>query len=196
MKLLHLIIWAVLYGVCASVGLADPNQAIDQEKAMKVKAAYLYNFTQFITWPPTAHETTRSPFVIGILGDDPFGQVLDTTVKNKTVDGRVLEIRRIAALPTDLSGETLIQLQSCHLLYISESIGDRSHDVVEAVKDHDVLTVSEQASFAESGGMIQFTLESGKIGLLVNRDVAEAEGMKISANLLKLVRIVQSKPRK
>lgn len=42
-------------------------------KAPRVKAVFLYNFTQFVEWPAAAFPSAEAPFVIGILGPDLSG---------------------------------------------------------------------------------------------------------------------------
>src|SRR5688572_23920333 len=37
----------------------------------QVKAAYLFNFGQFVEWPAAAYSSPTAPFVIGIVGEDP-----------------------------------------------------------------------------------------------------------------------------
>src|SRR6185295_10763354 len=54
----------------------------------EVKAAFLYNFARFVEWPAEARHDPGTPFVIAVLGHDPFGGVLDETVAGKTVGGR------------------------------------------------------------------------------------------------------------
>ncbi|HET6899288.1 MAG TPA: YfiR family protein, partial [Vicinamibacteria bacterium] len=46
----------------------------------EVKAAFLYNFARFVEWPPDTFHDGETPFVIAVLGHDPFGSVLDDTV--------------------------------------------------------------------------------------------------------------------
>ena len=42
-----------------------------------VKAAFLYNFTKFVDWPPASFPDPNS-LKICVLGDDPFGGSLET----------------------------------------------------------------------------------------------------------------------
>lgn len=46
----------------------------------QLKGAYLYNFAKFIEWPPKAFEDGKVPFIIGVLGDNPFGGDLEPMV--------------------------------------------------------------------------------------------------------------------
>ena len=43
----------------------------------QVKAAFLYNFAQFVEWPARAFPAPDSPLIIGVLGENPFGTYLE-----------------------------------------------------------------------------------------------------------------------
>ena len=47
----------------------------------QLKAVFLFNFAQFVEWPPSAFHEPADPIVIGVLGDDPFGPYLDGLVQ-------------------------------------------------------------------------------------------------------------------
>jgi hypothetical protein len=165
-------------------------QEVDLMKAKQVKAAYLYNFAKFVRWPDDAFEDEEAPVVIGVLGNDPFGRVLDDTVKGKKVGERLIQIRRFDwNVEEDRS-----RLLDCHVLYISASEQDRVDDIHEAVDDHPMLLVGDAKDFAANGGMIGLTLEKGRIVFQINRVAVARAGLKISARLLKLAKIV--KPRR
>src|SRR2546421_10219007 len=78
----------------------------------QVKAVFLFNFAQFVEWPPAAFAGANSPLVIGILGQDPFGAYLDETVRNEKVNNRLLEIQRYHRVE---------DIKTCHILFISPS---------------------------------------------------------------------------
>ena len=52
----------------------------------QVKAAYLFNFSRFVEWPQSSFSDPEAPLVIGIIGKDPFGPVVNEFMK--TVRGR------------------------------------------------------------------------------------------------------------
>jgi hypothetical protein len=62
-----------------------------------VKAAFLYHFVEFVEWPRTRHPEPAA-VTIGVLGRDPFGEVLDNAILNKMMAGRTLTIRRFATV--------------------------------------------------------------------------------------------------
>jgi hypothetical protein len=70
------LLYACLFLVTLPALQAQPLPSL----AYKIKAAFLFNFTQFIDWPAATFPVADSPFVIGVLGEDPFGPYLDETV--------------------------------------------------------------------------------------------------------------------
>ncbi len=187
---------SVLMVLAASAALtptpAVRAQEIDEAKALKVKAAYLYNFAKFIQWPDNAFEDETTPFVIGVLGDDPFGQILDATVKAKKIAQRAVKIRRLRwSMQVDRA-----KLKDCHVLYISNSEQRRLKDILATLEDQPVLLVADIGGFASDGGMIGFVLENQRLIFEINREALEHTKLKASAKLLKLARIVKPKDRR
>ena len=149
----------------------------------QVKAALLYNFSKFVDWPETSFQNAAAPIIIGILGNDPFGNHLDRTIKNKTVNGRSLTIHRFKKLD---------DLTPCHILFISPSEKKHLSEVLDKLKTWHVLTVSDMKNFSRSGGMINLITEVNRIRFEINIDAADQGGLKISSQLLKLSKIVRT----
>ena len=144
----------------------------------EVKAAFLYNFAKFVDWPSDAFKS-GSPFVIGVVGDDPFGSDLDTTVSGKTVDNRRIEVRRFRRVG---------DVQSCHILFVCRSEKSRVDKILERVSGSRTLTVGDMGQFLQRGGMINFIIEDQKVRFEINSNSAERAGLKISSKLLQLAR--------
>jgi hypothetical protein len=182
----------LVFGVQA--GAVAAAEKVDLEKAAKVKAACLLNLAKFVTWPESAFADAKAPLVIGVVGEDPFGDVLEQTVKDKTVSKRAIEIRRVATLPAKKESawsSTISSLQSCHILYMGKLDDARVDELLAELATKPVLTVGETSAFAESRGMVGFDLDNGKISIHVNQKKIEDVAMRMSANLLKLVKTVQ-----
>jgi hypothetical protein len=142
----------------------------------KVKAGYIYNFTKFITWNLDGAET----FNVCIVGDDPFGELIDP-----------IEDRRVEPLPIRLirykSLEIINKGPHCHILFVSSSIKD-------TLKDWNIdntLIVGEGEEFIKQGGMIPFVNRQGKIKLLCNLERIKQSGLKISAKLIEVCEVVK-----
>lgn len=166
-------------------------QEIDEAKSLKVKAAYLYNFAKFIEWPDGAFEDEQAPFVVGVLGDDPFGQILDDTVEAKNVAQRSVKIQRLHWN----NKADRDKLKNCHILFISASERSRLDKIFAALEECPVLVVSDIHDFARDGGMIGFVLEKGRIAFETSREALEKAKLKASSRLLKLARIVEPSKR-
>lgn len=147
----------------------------------QVKAAFLFHFTQFAEWPPEAFAEAEQPFVIGVLGDDPFGSYLDETVLGEAVDTHAMVVRRYRRVE---------DVEACHILFISQSEADRLAQILTRLQDRAMLTVSDVPRFTERGGIIEFVMEDNKIRLRINVEAARAAEVTISAKLLRLADIV------
>ncbi len=150
----------------------------------QVKAAYLYNFGKFVRWP--ADSPSPNSREICVLGKDPFGAVLDSTVAGESMDGRPITVRRLANLP---------DASSCSILFVSMSEENRLNAILAAVRRLGTLTVSDIPHFAERGGAIGFVVQQGRIRFEVNRDAAEQSHLVLSSELLKVAtRVIGTDP--
>ena len=143
----------------------------------QIKAAFLFNFAKFIQWPPEVFATTNSPLVIGVLGQNVFGDNLERTINNKTINNRPLECKQF---------RSVIEATNCQILFISASEKDRFPKIMDALRGTSVLTVSETDQFIEAGGMINFVIEANKIHFQINDEAAKKSGLTISSKLLSL----------
>lgn len=167
-----------------SVGSA-PARAGEAPTEYEVKAAFLYNFTSFVEWPAAASPSSADPLVIGVLGQDPFGPLLDNLVQGKQSNGRSIVVRRIPR-----GGP----IADCHLLYISSSERNRTDSVVSQLSGLPILTVTDLDP-RECVGLMLFMAvgENGRIRLLINAAAAEQTGLKVSSRLLRLAEIIGDK---
>lgn len=149
----------------------------------EVKAVFLFNFTQFVDWPANTFPDPTSPLIIGVLGTDPFGAVLEDAVRGETVNGRPLMVRRYA---------TVDEVAHCHVLFINLQAKERLPQVLQKMRGRSVLTVSDSSEFARSGGVIQFVTIDNKIRLQINLDAAKQANLTISSKLLRPARIVST----
>ena len=147
----------------------------------QVKAAFLFNFSQFVDWPSADFADGGSPLVIGVLGDDPFGAMLDEIVRGETVNGHPLAVRRY---------QSVDQIDTCHILFIDRSQSGQLDAVFAALKERNVLTVGDFEGFARRGGIIRFVTVGNKIRLRVNLAAAQRAKLTISSKLLRPAQIV------
>ena len=171
-------------GLLAALGAGASAQASTPSREYQVKAAFLFNFAQFVDWPSNAFAEGDAPLAICVLGDDPFGAYLDDLVRGEQVNNRRLTVQRFRAAE-DVKG--------CQVLYVSRSESKNLEKALASGKDMDALTVSDVDDFAERGGIIQLATESGKIRLRINVLAARASKLVISSKLLRSATIVASR---
>jgi len=172
----------------AWLGLFLPTIRAQQAKPSeyKVKAIYLYNFGKFVEWPEARETRDQSaPFLICVLGKDPFGSLLESTIKGEDVNGMNLSAKRVSNA-ADATG--------CRILFISSSEADRVVKILEELHSKPILTVSDIANFCDRGGMIQFELKEEKVRFAVNMTAAEKAGLTLSSQLVKVATSVRRKP--
>jgi hypothetical protein len=143
----------------------------------QLKAAFLLNFAKFVEWPPAAFAKATSPIVLGVLGENPFGNVLEQTIRGKTINNRPLVSRVFSS-----SAEAT----NCHILFISASEKARLPEILATLRTASMLTVGETDRFTESGGMINFVRQGNKTRFQINEAAAKNVGLKISSKLLSL----------
>jgi hypothetical protein len=151
-------------------------------KEHKIKAVFIFNFTQFIEWPVSALPDDETPFVIGILGKDPFGTYLDETVRNEKVKTHPLVVQRF---------QTIDDITQCHILYIIPVNKDQLKATLASIKSKNTLTVSDASNFAHLGGMIRLYTENNKTRIRINIDAVKNSELIISSKLLRLADIVE-----
>lgn len=149
----------------------------------QVKAVFLYNLMNFITWPPEKKSETNRPFVIGVLGRDTLGTLLDQLVASETVGGRSIHIHR-------LDSPEALQTRSCDMLFINSEQMHLWPRIREMARSRGSLTVSDVADFGRRGGMVNLLTAGRKIRIEINLEAARRNGFTISAKLLKLAQIV------
>ncbi len=148
----------------------------------QVKAAYLYNFGRFVQWPTKDAVNNDSPFTICVLGQDPFGPVLDSTLAGESLGGKPIATKRIAK-PQEAS--------DCRILFINSKEESRLQEILAELDGAAVLTVSDMPAFSRRGGMIQFVLDGDKVRFEINLTSAEAAKLVLSSELLKVATSVR-----
>jgi hypothetical protein len=149
--------------------------------AAEVEAVFLFNFAQFVEWPHGAFADIEAPVVIGILGKDPFGSFLDETVRGESVRGRSFKIERYKRVE---------EAADCQILFISRSENKRLDDILAAIKNKPVLSVTNADDFDHPGGIIRFILDDKRVRLSIDLEAAQAARLTFSSKLLRSAAIV------
>jgi hypothetical protein len=164
--------------------LSLPELAAGQELATaspnKVKAAFLRNFTHYVTWPANVFADEHSPWRICVLGTDPFGDILDKTLTGRIEQGRAFQILR---------AENLNELPRCQVVYIAYKDAAKRRAALAELKNLPVLTVSDAPDFLQEGGIIQFQI-GDRVEMSINLDQARSASLTIQTKMLEVSRNV------
>jgi hypothetical protein len=172
----------IIATIIATLTLAVPCRADAPTREYQVKAAFLYNFTQFVQWPDTAFASKDSPFVLATVGDDPFAGMLERVTADKSAADRPIRVVHF---------DSPDHIADCQMLFVPASQAASTTAILDKVSKKAVLTVGETETFTSSGGAMRFFLEDNKMRFEINADAVEASGIKVSAKLMKLARVLK-----
>ncbi|MBT4503053.1 MAG: YfiR family protein [Gemmatimonadetes bacterium] len=179
-RLLQLLVCALLCGLLSPLHARRPSE-------YQVKGLFLSRFAQFVRWPAASFASADDPIVIGIVGRDPFGQVIDQVVAQQTAQNRPLKVKRF---------KRVRDLEFCHLLFVPDSRTKDLKEILERLQGHPVLTVGESEEFIAEGGCIQFIIADATVRFEIGIESAESAGLKINSRLLDLSQSAREERRK
>jgi hypothetical protein len=151
----------------------------------EVKAASISLFiTRYIKWPEKDFPDKQAPFVVAVLGKDPFGKSLSDALKNKKFGTHPVEL---------VAFEDIEALKECHLLFVPEDSDKQLPELLKFYKGKSTLLVGESLSIAESGVSIGCWIENARIRFAINNAAAKRAKLELSSELLKLAKPVEDK---
>lgn len=168
LRLLFLFILAV--AAHAPAAIADEDSAASR---YQIIAAYIYNFTQFTTWPSAA----TNDFSVCVLGDNTFGSSL-AALRTRSVNG----IKIVTKLFRHVSDEVSV----CNVLYVEDSERGNIGEILKTLKGASVLTMSDMEGFVDRGGMVEFERNDQRVGIKIGLHAVQESGLSISSKLLRI----------
>lgn len=142
-----------------------------------VKAAYLYKFGPFVEWPVAAFESATSAMNVCVVGYDPFGDVLDETMRGQRIGERPVAVLRLATVDRD---------SGCHILYAAGSDAQPVADILAAVSGAPVLTFTDAARDPREKGIIHYVIHENRVRFEIDDQSAAENGLTISSKVLSL----------
>lgn len=156
--------------------------AQNQTTEYMLKAGFIKQFTHFIEWPeqPALNDTIK-PYIIAVLGDNPFGDALEDIFSKNKVKDKNVEIVYISRIS---------QIESAHILFIPQQFESQLQTILEQANALNALTISDTQGFGKSGVMINFFLESNKIRFEINKKSIDEQGLTVSHLLLSYAKVI------
>lgn len=153
-----------------------PMNTEDQDREYKLKAAFLLNFSKFITWPQESFPDSSQSFDFCIVGKSPFGTALDG-LESKTIKGRQVKL---------FYSDSISEAKTCHMMFISKSEQNNLDQLEQTIGQQPTITVSDIYEFSNNGGIIEFITKDERLSFIINNQQAIQNKLQISASLLNL----------
>lgn len=161
-----------MLGLGLSPGLAQNR---DEFSPAERKAAVLGKLPAYVGWARRP-ETSNTPIIIGVLGTDPFGGILEKLIAESRIDGRPLQVRYFQ--PED-------KVQDCDLLFVPANQQSRWVELRKQGLAGGVLTIGDGDDFLKLGGMVRI-VQSRRYKLEIDLPKARSAGLTISSKLLEI----------
>ena len=161
-------------GLAAAAALGPAMPAVAQpstQMEVAVKATYLYKLAPFVDWPP---DDNGQPLTICVVGADPFGGTLDRAVAGQAFGPRPYIIARVDTIGPD---------STCNVAFIGGSAAQSVAGALRAVHGLPVLTVTDEG---DPAGIVDFTVQDGRVRFRIDQRAATENGLTISSKLLSL----------
>ena len=153
-----------------------------QESEYQIKALFLEQFTRFIEWPSSPQVTdTSEQFIIAVIGENPFGSILEQTYTNRKIKEKKVEIRYLAS-PDEIN--------DIHILFIAASSEKKLSEILKRTKNKPILLVGDTKGYAQKNVHINFYLAGENIKFEINEKAVHESGLVMSYILLNLAKIV------
>ena len=174
---------AVSLGVVLSALLAGaPTSTAVQASETQVKAAFLVSFLKFVEWSDERRPLPGEPFEVAVLRDEPFTTIVGAVAVEHRIGGRSVRVRLVQR-PDDAVG--------AHLIFVPASERLQLPSILRELEGRDVLTVGDGAGFAQSGVMLNLVVAEQRMHFEANTAAAASAGVRLSAHLLRVARIVR-----
>lgn len=156
-----------------------------QDTVSRIKAAYIHQFSHFVSWPDDENNaaSSRTRMTICIMGHDRVGEYLER-LSGHGHGAYFIEIRH----PSSPS-----EAHHCEVLYIAPRPPTGMRGVIGGLARLPVLTVSAVPGFVDQGGMIGFVIKDDRVRLEINLPAVQRSRLHVSAKLIEVsLRVIQT----
>lgn len=153
------------------------------EQESRVKAAFVYRFCDYVSWPETAFEAPDSPIVIGVAGDTAQVNEVRAAVANKQINQRAFQVREVLAEN---------EMQGLHIFYLTRNAKEEVDYYMQAEDLRPILLITD-AEKSSPLSIINFLLIDNRIRFEISQVRAEEVSLKLSSELLSIAHRVKGK---
>lgn len=176
-------LWVVLF-LLAGLSPSISGAEIESERIDRIKVAFVLNIARFVTWPPEALQHQSNELLLCLYQSNPYDQAI-STIAGKMVNGRSLQIKRVASMK---------QSGPCHILLIGGNEIQNFADDSDKDPNRPLLSIADLTNNgalpAQQHALVSLVRNGARIGFEIDLAKARKVGLQMSANLLKLAKIV------
>lgn len=145
-----------------------------------LKAAYLYRFAGYVSWPEAA--PSDAPFTIAVLGSPGVAAELERLLPRHPINGQIAQVREIT---------TVKESANAKILYVGAGRAEALHALVPEGGREATLLVTDEEGGLNNGAAINFLTVDRNVRFEVSLTAADRWGLRISAELLGVALRVQ-----
>lgn len=168
----------LMFGAMSGARLSAPPTQPDTAYEYEVKAAFIYNFTRYLQWPPPDAPGT---FEIAVLGDSAIVKPLQAIAEERTIEGRPIVVRQIFDIAS---------IGGPQILFLAKPAAARLAQVLTACRDKAILTIGEEDGLAADGIAVNFVTRGETLRFEINEGALRRSDIQPSSQLLKLAILV------
>jgi len=180
----RMLIWIGMLGWLSLMPLGATTVDAPGYDEYQIKAAFLFHFAQLTTWPASALPPGDESFVICTVNGDPFDGSLEKTIGSKKVQGHAIKVAHL---------RRAAEAHNCHIAFVPELQHGEMSAVVNDLGNLPILTVGDDESFIQYGGMVAFRRENDRLRFDVNLAAITKSSLNVSSMLLSLARTVSTR---
>jgi hypothetical protein len=170
-----------LQAIAVLLALWSPTiTGAQSSREYEIKAAFLYNFSQYIEWP----SIPESSFRIAITGVSPITEKIRNIASNNKIKNRPVTVTEVS---------TIENLEGPEIIYIPSNSKISLQQVLMKFGQSPVLIITEDPGSAEAGANINFVIVNNRLKFEFNVAAANLYQFHISSNLLKHAILVKGK---
>jgi hypothetical protein len=145
-----------------------------------LKAAYLYRFAGYVSWPEAA--PSDAPFTIAVLGSPGVAAELERLLPRHPINGQIARVREIT---------TVKESADAKILYVGAGRAEALHALMPEGGRQSTLLVTDEEGGLNNGAAINFLTIDRNVRFEVSLTAADRWGLRISAELLGVALRVQ-----
>lgn len=170
-KLVSAALFACVLLIAGNIRVNAQEPSLDYQ----VKAAMVYKFLGYGTWPDNRFKDAQSPYQIWVIGSDDIKNELMAIVEQRVIDGRSIEIH---------AAKSINQIGDAHLVFVSRKMEASLPVLLPLARKNSFLIVTENENGLVHGSTINLRQVDNRIRFDISLSSAKENGISLSSRLL------------